>query len=119
MGDPDGAGWVTIGPLTIEGKAPWFAPWAYVVPMVGSAAWVGLAGPYDGWRAGLAAVVAAAIVYVMVTAVVIGTGLLLAGISGWRRSRAYKRDPRAFVEKRFRRPGPPDTPPSGPIGPAG
>jgi len=117
--DPDESGWVSIGPLTWEGKAPWFAPWVYVVPVVGSALWVGLAGPYVGWRAGMAAVVVAGIVYVAMTVVVITTGVLLAAFSGWRRGREYKRDPRAFIEKRFGRRWPPDTHLNGPPGPAG
>jgi len=117
--DPDRPNWVEIGPVTVKGEAPWFAPWVYVVPAVGSALWVALVGPYDGWWAALAAVVAATFVYVAVTVVVFVTGLTLGVISGWRRHREYKRDPRAFFEKRFRRRRPPDSPPTGPLGPEG
>ena len=117
--DPHEPRRVEIGPVTIEGEAPWFVPWIYVVPVVGSALWVALVGPYDGWWAALAAVVAATFVYVAVTVVVFVTGLTLGVISGWRRHREYKRDPRAFFEKRFRRRRPPDSPPTGPLGPEG
>jgi len=71
--------------VTIEGEAPWFVPWIYVVPVVGSALWVALAGPYDDWWAALSAVIAAAVDYVAVIVVVIVTGLTFSVISGWRR----------------------------------
>lgn len=104
-----------IGPIVIEGEDPpkWLAL-VYFGPVLVAALGVGIFGPFHGWAAVVAAIGAAVLTYLLVAILVLGSGLAMAIVRGYRDKRAFERDPRAFMQQRMRnrRPEPPPGPPT-------
>jgi hypothetical protein len=99
-----------IGPIVVEGETPRWVPLVYFVPMLVAGVCAGLVGPFHGWWAALAALLAMVVAYVAVALGVIAFALVRGLWDVWCEDREYKRDPRAFIEKRFG-PLPPGTDP--------